>query len=141
MPHFIGRKYIIMGNFKIGDCVGVKDDFIEGEIVNIEEDVAYVEFRTAGGGGCLPFKLSELELKHEQWCITTDGICNDGINYLGWQYPVWDENGYFWTSKEVLEKMIANNTPEHPFLFNSRRMAIKHLKSIKIPQKCRVIRW
>lgn len=41
--------------FKVGDHVSVKDDFIEGKIVDIEEDVACVEFRTAGGGGCLPF--------------------------------------------------------------------------------------
>lgn len=125
--------------FKIGDHVCVKEDFIDGKIVDIKDDMAYVEFRTAGGGGCLPFKLSELE--HDQWCITTDNICNDGIDYLGWQRPAWDEDGYFWTSKEVLEKIIANNIPEHPFLFNSRRAAIKYLKSINIPQKCRVIRW
>lgn len=128
-----------MENFKIGDHVSVKDDFINGKIVDIREGTAYVEFRTAGGGGCLPFELAELA--HEQWCITTDNICNDGTVYLGWQNPAWYEDGYFWTSKEVLKDIVANNTPEHPFLFNSRRAAIKCLNSINIPQKCRIIRW
>lgn len=40
-----------METFKVGDRVSVKDDFIEGKIVDIEEDVARVEFRTSGGGG------------------------------------------------------------------------------------------
>lgn len=53
-----------MENFKVGDHVYVKEDFISGEIVEIQEDSALVEFRTSGGGGCLPFKLSEL--KHEK---------------------------------------------------------------------------
>ena len=46
-------------NFNIGDrvCAG---DWIEGIIVNIENDIASVEFETAGGGGCLPFELNEL---------------------------------------------------------------------------------
>ncbi len=53
-----------METFKIGDHVCVKEDFIDGQIVDIKEDIAYVEFRTSGGGGCLPFELSELE--HEK---------------------------------------------------------------------------
>jgi len=128
-----------METFKIGDHICIKNNFIEGIIVDIKEDVAHVEFRTAGGGGCLPFDFSELD--HIKWCITTDNICNDGIVYLGWQTPAWDEDGYFWTSKEILQGIIANSTPDHPFLFNSRRAAIRHLKSIDIPQKCRVVRW
>ena len=55
-----------METFKIGEHVSVKDDFIDGEIVDINEDVAYVEFRTDRGGGCLPFKLSELDHEKEQ---------------------------------------------------------------------------
>ena len=127
-----------METFKIGDRVSVKDDFIDGEIVDIKENLAYVEFRTAGGGGCLPYKLSELV--HEKWCITAKLFDNE-TSYLVWQKPAWDEDGYFWTSRDVVENIIEKNTPEHPFLFNSRRAAIKHLKSINIPQKCRVIRW
>lgn len=50
-----------METFKIGDHVCVKEDFIYEQIVDIKEDIAYVEFRTSGGGGCLPFELSELE--------------------------------------------------------------------------------
>lgn len=127
-----------METFKVSDSV-YAEEWCYGRIVDIEEDLAYVQFETYRGGGCLPFKLSEL--KHEKWCITTDDLCHDGIVFLGWQNPAWDEDGYFWTSKEVLEEIIANNTPEHPFLFNSRRAAIKHLKSINVPQKCRIIRW
>lgn len=64
-----------METFKIGDHVCVKEDFIDGEIVDIKEDVAYVEVRTARGGGCLPFELSELEhekvemSEHPVWSI------------------------------------------------------------------------
>ncbi len=61
-----------MESFKVGDFVSIKNDFIHGIIRDIKENLAYVEFRTDGGGGCLPFELSELE--HEQWCITTDGV-------------------------------------------------------------------
>lgn len=127
-----------MESFKIGDRVYAEEDYIYGRIVEIEEDLAYVEFRTPGGGGCLPYKLSELA--HEKWCITTKLFGNE-TNYLAWQKPAWDEGGYFWSSRDVVENTIGKNTPEHPFLFNSRRAAIKHLKSINIPQKCRVIRW
>ena len=128
-----------MDIFKVGDCVYDNGFHIEGKIVEIEGNVAYVEFETDRGGGCIPFELTEL--RHIKWCITTDNICNDGIDYLGWQNPVWDEEGYFWTSREGIEKISSNSTPEHPFLFNSRREAIKHLKSINIPQKCRIVRW
>lgn len=76
-----------MDNFKIGDCVSVKDDFIEGEIVNIKEDVAYVEFRTAGGGGCLPFDLSELEHKESEINRNEDFIQN---------YVIFDKKTYVW---------------------------------------------
>ena len=64
-----------------------------------------------------------------------------GKSYLAWQSPVWDDDGYFWTSKEVVKEILCNNTEEHPFLFQSRREAIAHLKSINIPQKCSIVRW
>lgn len=127
-----------METFKVGDHIYAEDDLIYGRIVEIEEDVAYVEFRTPGGGGCLPYKLSEL--KHEKWCITTN-LFEDDTHYLAWQEPAWDEDGYFWTSRDIVEGVIKNNTLEHPFLFNSRKAAIRHLKSINIPQKCKIVRW
>lgn len=127
-----------METFKVGDRVYAEDDFIYGRIVEIEKDVAHVEFRIPGGGGCLPYKLSELE--HEKWCITAK-LFDDEITYLAWQKPEGGEDGYFWTSRETLQKVISNNRSEHPFLFNSRRAAIRHLKSINIPQKCKVIKW
>ena len=61
--------------------------------------------------------------------------------YLAWQNPVWDDDGYFWTSKEVVKEILCNNTKEHPFLFRSRAEAIAHLKSINVPQKCSIVRW
>lgn len=127
-----------METFKIGDRVYAEENFIYGRIVQIDGDFAHVEFRTSGGGGRLPFKLSEL--KHEKWCITSKFFDNKTY-YLAWQEVAWDEDGYFWTSRDIVESIIKNNTPEHPFLFNSRRTAIKHLKSIDIPQKCRIVRW
>lgn len=64
-----------------------------------------------------------------------------GKNYLAWQNPVWDDDGYFWTSKEVVKEILCNNTEEHPFLFRNKKDAIEHLKSINIPQKCSIVRW
>lgn len=129
-----------MNKFKSGDKVYIKEEGLEGIIVELHEDTAFVEFTTSGGGGCLEFELSELE--HVCWCITTDNITHDETVYLGWQNPVWDEDGYFWTSKEVVSKIInTNNTKEHPFIFTRRTEAIKHLKTLHIPQKCRVVRW
>ena len=75
-----------------------------------------------------------------KWCITTGwGLNNTDILYLGWQPYAWD-NGYFWTDKDVISGILANNTSEHPFLFNSKEEAIAHLRTLDIPQKCRVIR-
>ena len=76
------------------------------------------------------------------YCITSENILNKKETvYLAWQNPAWDESGYFWTSKETFEKCLCNNTKEHPFLFRNKTEAITHLKSIDIPQKCRVIKW
>lgn len=79
-------------------------------------------------------------MKNEVWCITTDGLIDETM-YLGWQNPAWTDDGYFWTYKDVISEILANNTPEHPFLFKSRKDAIAHLKSINLPQRCRVIRF
>lgn len=79
-------------------------------------------------------------MNNETWCITTDDA-SDETMYLGWQTPVWEDDGYFWTVKGVILEILVNNTPEHPFLFESREDAIKHLKSINIPQRCRIVRF
>lgn len=47
-------------NFKVGDKV-FASDWCEGVIVELENDTAYVEFSTIGGGGCLLFGLDELQ--------------------------------------------------------------------------------
>lgn len=66
-----------METFKVGDLVYFEEDFISGEIVEIDGDSALVEFTTPVGGGCLPFKLSELKNEKEM------GECN--MN----EHPVW----------------------------------------------------
>lgn len=71
-----------METFKVGDRVYSEEDFISGEIVEIDGDSALVEFTTLGGGGCLPFKLSEL--KHEKEKIS----CK--------KYVIFDKESYVW---------------------------------------------
>lgn len=48
-----------MENFKEGDRVHDGDD-LYGTIVAIQDDLAYVQFETWGGGGCVACKLEEL---------------------------------------------------------------------------------
>lgn len=72
------------------------------------------------------------------WIITTN-LHNNVTAYLGWQKPAWDESGYFWTSEDIIRQIVKNSTCDHPFLFNTRKAGIKHLKSLTIPQKCKVI--
>ena len=75
------------------------------------------------------------------WCIITEHILDKEIMYLGWQHPVWEDDGYFWTYKDVIKEIIKDNVPEHPFLFESRGEAVKALKALKLPQKCKVIEF
>lgn len=47
--------------FKIGDLVeDIYGAFMEGIIVEIDDNTAFVEFSTGNGGGRLPFEFSEL---------------------------------------------------------------------------------
>ena len=73
------------------------------------------------------------------YCITSNILGK--IMYLAWQSPVWDDDGYFWTDKKVVTEILYNNTQEHPFLFGSKEEAVKHLRALNIPQKCRIVRW
>lgn len=95
-----------METFKIGDRVYSEEDFISGEIVEIEDDSALVEFRTPGGGGCLPFKISEL--KHEKEEISRK------------KYVIFDRKSYLWqmvycnnhkpdeeTLKDIAKSMVS----------------------------------
>jgi len=55
--------------------------------------------------------------------------------YLGWQKPVWDEDGYFWTSKGTISKILeaGNNIEDHLFIFNTLGQAqslAEHLELI-----------
>lgn len=122
--------------FKVNDLVFIEELLAYGKIAELNHDSAIVEFTTGTGGGCLPFEISELK---PVWCITTDGLCDKNEKmYLAWQNPAWDEDGYFWTSKETMKEVLYNNVLWHRFLFHSRNAAIKHLKTIDIPQKCRI---
>jgi len=59
---------------------------------------------------------------------------SDRIDYLGWQNPAWDEDGYFWTSKDTIVEILkeGNNTAEHPFLFKSKKGAEKFANKMQI---------
>jgi len=50
-----------MIKFKVGDSVYISESGWRGTIVEIDKNIAYVEFATSTGGGRLPFELSELE--------------------------------------------------------------------------------
>ena len=50
-----------MEKFKVGDYVHASD-WCHGQIVELDDECAYVEFNEGVGGGCLPFSLDELVL-------------------------------------------------------------------------------
>lgn len=52
-----------MNDFQVGDMV-YASDWCYGEIVEIDQEhkIAYVEFETCNGGGCLPFEFEDLVL-------------------------------------------------------------------------------
>ena len=49
-----------MRNFKIGDWV-YASDWCYGQIENIEDGIALVEYFTPGGGGCCSFLIDDLQ--------------------------------------------------------------------------------
>ena len=61
-----------------------------------------------------------------------------GTSYLSYQEC---DRSYFWTDKDTFAKILHRNTKEHPILFNTRREAITHLKTLNIPQRCRIVVW
>ena len=93
-------------NFEVGDRV-YAGDWCEGIIVDIRDDVADVEFETAGGGGCLPFGLNELEyipkrvatLRAYKSVHGTVNVviqnCSSEVVTLLWRFDVWKSNGRF----------------------------------------------
>jgi hypothetical protein len=62
------------------------------------------------------------------------GMKSEEPYYLGWQNPAWDEDGYFWTSKDVIYEIVKdrNNTKEHPFLFESEEQAKNFAEDIQL---------
>lgn len=93
-------------SFKIGDMV-YASDWCEGTIIEIENNVAYVEFSTDGGGGCMHFELDELELIPNVVATlrtfkSTHGTvnvviqnCSSEVTTLLWRFDVHKSNGRF----------------------------------------------
>ena len=93
-------------SFKVGDRV-YANDWCEGTIVEIENDVAHIEFSTDGGGGCLPFGLDELEhipnrvatLRAFKSIHGTVNVviqnCSSEVTTLLHRFDVWKSNGRF----------------------------------------------
>ena len=93
-------------NFNIGDKV-YATDCIEGIIVDINGEYAQVEFETDCGGGCLPFRLDELE--HMPIRIATlrafkspHGTinvviqnCSSEVTTLLYRFDIWKSTGKF----------------------------------------------
>lgn len=103
--------------FNIGDKV-YAGDWCEGIIVDIRDNIADVEFETAGGGGCLPFGLNELEYVPNRVATlrtfrsvhgTVNVViqnCSPEVVTLLWRFDVWKSNGRFEYDK--------NKTNERP---------------------------
>ena len=73
------------------------------------------------------------------YCIRTKTYGD--IMYLAWQYPGWDDDGYFWTSEEYLKKLLHHNVPEHPFAFTTANSACEFLKTFECAAQCEVVRF
>lgn len=43
------------------------------------------------------------------YVISRKGICGDK-NYLCWQEPAWDEDGYFWTQKATMLDVLKSGS-------------------------------
>jgi hypothetical protein len=93
-------------DFKIGDKV-YAGDWCEGTIIYIKDNVADVDFETAGGGGCLPFSLNELvhvpkrtaTLAASKSVHGTVNVmiqnCSAEVTTLMWRFDVWKSKGRF----------------------------------------------
>ncbi len=93
-------------NFEIGDKVYV-DDWCEGIIVDINGELADVEYSTEGGGGCFLFRLDELEYVPNRVATlrafksvhgTVNVIiqnCSPEVTTLLHRFDVWKSNGRF----------------------------------------------
>lgn len=93
-------------DFNIGDRV-YAGNWCEGIIVDIRDNIADVEFETAGGGGCLPFSLNELEYvpKRTSTLNVSKSVhgtvnvmiqnCSAEIITLLWRFDVWKSKGRF----------------------------------------------
>lgn len=60
------------------------------------------------------------------------------IQYLAWQYPAWDEDGYFWTRRETVLQMIDESANIHRFLFKSEKDAQNLITNLNLKAHCKV---
>lgn len=93
-------------DFNIGDKV-YAGEFSEGVIVNIEHGVAYVEYSTGNGGGCLPFGMDELKhvsnrvatLRAFKTAHGTVNVaiqnCSQEVTTLLHRFDIWKSNGRY----------------------------------------------
>lgn len=64
--------------------------------------------------------------------FTANNPIDNNVKFLGWQYPAWDESGYFWTEFYNIPEVLHNNMMEHPFLFESIPDAISHANKMNL---------
>ena len=123
-----------MNKFKVGDVVYI-DGLTRGVVKEVDKaDHTYgVEFSLGfNSGGYLFFE--EKELSYPTYAIT----CNMAGSTMCLAYNEAND-GYFWTDEKTYFELKRNSTTKHPFIFNSKRNGVKHLRTLKIKQKCKVI--
>ena len=69
-----------MSKFKVRDWVYLDDLCCYGQIVEIKDNLSYIEYNTGTGGGCMPFNLSELKLS-ESFNKVEIEVIKDNYNF------------------------------------------------------------
>lgn len=93
-------------NIKIGDKVYVSD-YVEGTVIDIDNELAVVEYSTGTGGGSLPIHIDELKLVPKRVATmqvfksvhgTVNVViqnCSAEVTTLLWRFDVWKSQGRF----------------------------------------------
>ena len=113
------------------DKITYLDWKIDGTKVKVSIDGKYY--------GIFDYDKNEFIKEKRFYIATDDKSYDEGMAFLSWQYPGYEDTGYFWTSLETLNKMIPHMKNEFPFVFKTKNEAVKHLKTLGIPQKCRIV--
>jgi len=124
---YIDRVYVITKAGYVTKC-----SYPSNEYVKVEERTIFIGTecnRYHHGIAMVKEKAKHWVDKKDKYIITSRGglfgTQPNRIDYLGWQPPAWDEDGYFWTSKDTIRGTIeaGYNTKEHPFLFDTKEEA------------------